>query len=106
MPHLLQDAGVEFDTADGLLHLRGTLSVCSADNPASYELGGFKNLTGALRKCRFCLATAEDMSSMVNMPNYVLVYNVFFLVLHLLLLILIVPMCIVHRRAISVTFEV
>ena len=38
---------------------------CSADNPASYDLGGFKNLTGALRKCRFCLTTQEDMSKKV-----------------------------------------
>lgn len=59
---------MEFVTADGLYHFQGSVSVCSADNPASYELGGFKNLTGALRKCRFCLATKEDMNSMVSLP--------------------------------------
>ena len=44
----MQDEGVQFDTVDGPHNFRGTLSVCSADNPANYKLGGYKNLTGAL----------------------------------------------------------
>ena len=62
---VVQDKGVTFHTADGPLTFRGTVSVCSADNPASYDLGGFKNLTAALRKCRYCLAIKEDMISKV-----------------------------------------
>ena len=61
----VQDEGVKFATADGVRHFHGSLSICSGDNPALYEIGGFKNLTGALRKCRFCMTTKEDMNSMV-----------------------------------------
>ena len=32
------------------------------DNLASQYLGGYKALNAAFRKCRHCLATAEDMA--------------------------------------------
>ena len=44
---------------------RGTLIVGSADNLASQLIGGYKGLASALRKCRFCLAISDDMSSKV-----------------------------------------
>lgn len=35
---------------------RGTLTIVSADNPASHLIGGYRSLSSALRKCRFCMA--------------------------------------------------
>lgn len=43
----------------------GTLTVVSADNPASSALGGFKESTAALRHCRQCMATSEEASTKV-----------------------------------------
>lgn len=44
-----------------IVHLRGTLTIVSADNPAANLLGGFKSLTSAFRKCRTCMVTETDM---------------------------------------------
>lgn len=44
---------------------RGTISVVPADNLASHYLGGYKSLSSALRKCRHCMAVAEDMTTKV-----------------------------------------
>ena len=42
----------------------------SADNPASHMLGGYKNLSSAFRKCRHCLATEEDLQTVVNSGKF------------------------------------
>lgn len=44
---------------------RGTVTVVPADNLASHYLGGYKSPSGALRKCRRCMAVAEDMATQV-----------------------------------------
>lgn len=44
---------------------RGTLALVSGDNLASHYLGGYKSLSSALRKCRHCMAVAEDMATEV-----------------------------------------
>ncbi len=44
----------------------GSVSVCSADNPASNLLGGYKYLFSALRKCRHCMAVKDDMEVKVR----------------------------------------
>ena len=49
----------------GICNFRGTITIVCADNLASWSLGGFKALSSALRKCRFCMAVAEDMKSKV-----------------------------------------
>ena len=49
---------------DGI-QLYGTISLISGDNLGSNLLGGFKAPSGAYRKCRNCMATAEDMKSKV-----------------------------------------
>ena len=49
-----------------LLHLRGTLTIVSADNPAANLLGGYKSLTSAFRKCRTCMATESDIQEKVR----------------------------------------
>ena len=45
---------------------RGSISVVSADNLASQELGGFKALNAALRKCRYCMTTDTEMQLKVT----------------------------------------
>lgn len=46
-------------------YLKGTLISVAADNPASNLIGGYKNLHSAFRKCRHCLATAEEIQTKV-----------------------------------------
>ena len=47
----------------------GTLLVVLADTLAAHDLGGFKSGVGrALRKCRMCMATGEDIQSKVFLP--------------------------------------
>ena len=48
-----------------VMHLRGTLTIVSADNPAANLIGGYKSLTSAFRKCRTCMATENDMLTKV-----------------------------------------
>ena len=44
----------------------GSLTIVSADNPASCALGGFKETTAAHRMCRQCLSTHEEFSEKVK----------------------------------------
>ena len=48
-------------------HLRGSIALALADNPASQDLGGYKTLASALRKCRYCLAVDEDIQRKVRL---------------------------------------
>ena len=44
------------------IQIRGTVLVLLADTLAAHQLGGFKVGVGfALRKCRECMATFDDM---------------------------------------------
>ena len=54
-----------------IFNFRGTVSIVSADNLASWSIGGYKTLSSATRKCRFCMATAEKIQSKVCVVNYV-----------------------------------
>ena len=47
------------------LFLKGTVSVASADNPASQLLGSFKDGSAAFRKCRQCMTTSDTMCAKV-----------------------------------------
>ena len=62
----LQDEGMELNMKGQVCRFRGTICVVCADNLASWSLGGFKALSSALRKCRFCMAVADDMKSKVG----------------------------------------
>lgn len=54
----------------GFVHrFRGTVTIVPADNLASHYLGGYKSLSSALRKCRHCMATADDMFTKVSLEN-------------------------------------
>jgi len=61
-----QNAGAPFTIDNQTVHLRGTLTVVSADNIASNLIAGYKSLTLAFRKCRTCMATATDMQTKVH----------------------------------------
>lgn len=43
-----------------------TISIVSADNLASWSIGGYKTLSSTRRKCHFCMATAEEIQSKVH----------------------------------------
>ena len=55
-------------TADGdSKRFYGTVLAVLADTLAAHDLGGFKSGVGrALRKCRQCMATGEDIQSKVH----------------------------------------
>ena len=53
-----------------IVHLCGALTSVVADNPASNLIGGFKNLSSAFRRCRHCLATAEETQTKVNTKQW------------------------------------
>jgi hypothetical protein len=44
--------------------VRGTVSAIIADNLPSHQIGGFKvGFSKGFRKCRFCMATDEDIQT-------------------------------------------
>lgn len=55
-----------FDLNGSIHRFRGTVSIISADNPASTCLGGFKQSASAFRYCRHCMGTDEDIQSKVQ----------------------------------------
>ena len=52
-----------------IVNFRGTLTICSADNPAACLLGGYKALHSAIRKCRTCMAVDCDIQTKVFYYN-------------------------------------
>uniref|UniRef100_A0A1X7T706 Uncharacterized protein n=1 Tax=Amphimedon queenslandica TaxID=400682 RepID=A0A1X7T706_AMPQE len=60
---ILESSGVEFIVKGNKRHLKGTLCLAIADNPASQALGGYKMLASALRKCRHCLAVDSEIQT-------------------------------------------
>lgn len=53
-----------------VVNFRGTLTICSADNPAACSLGGYKALHSAIRKCRSCMAVDADIQTKVKISHY------------------------------------
>ena len=49
----------------------GTILLLSTDNLAAHFVGGYKSLSSAFRKCRFCLAVREDMNNKVKLYKIV-----------------------------------
>ena len=56
---------MELDIGGVKYTFRGSISLVCADNLASWNLGGYKAMASALRKCRFCMAISDDMKSKV-----------------------------------------
>ena len=65
--YTFKDEGVEFNIQGEMRRLRGTVALGLADNPAAHNLGGYKSLSSAIRKCRQCLAVDEDIQTKVYM---------------------------------------
>ena len=66
-PTLLQEGGVNCHFDGTQMAFRGTLTVLSADNLAAWNIGGFKALASAFRKCQYCMVVDEDMQTKVCM---------------------------------------
>ena len=59
-----------FNLHGQMYNVRGTVTMVSGDKLASPYLGGYKSLSSAFRKCRNCMAVADNMAVEVK-------YNVF-----------------------------
>ena len=57
----------DFMSDDEVRRFTGTVTVVSADNLASQLVGGYKALNSAFRKCRYCMATDEEMQEKVSL---------------------------------------
>ena len=67
------EEGVEMDLQGKFVKVFGTLAVVVADNLGSHQIGGFKTgFARGFRKCRFCLATAEDINSKYCQESFIL----------------------------------
>ena len=66
----LQENGVAFVINGATQYFRGTVTLISADNPASTVLGGFKQSPSAFRCCRHCMGSEEDIQSKVYVCSY------------------------------------
>jgi hypothetical protein len=64
------ETGTVFNVRGEQTTLYGTLVIVSADNLAAYQIGGYKSLHAAFKKCRYCMTTSEDMCSKVCMLKY------------------------------------
>ena len=63
----IQEEGIQINV-NGILHtFYGTISIISADNPASCALGGFKEGSRAHRFCRHCLIIIDQLREMVKL---------------------------------------
>ena len=55
-------------------HFHGTVTIVSADNPASTSLGGFKETAAAFRFYRHCTGTEDVQSMVLNDDNNMYIY--------------------------------
>ena len=61
-PSFFLQHGVEIEVDGHVRSVKGTVLALLADTLAAHQLGGFKIGVGfSLRKCRTCMATAEDI---------------------------------------------
>ena len=54
-----------FKVNGGFSQYYGTVTLVSADNPASSAVGGFKESTSAYRPCRQCFGTNHEIRQQV-----------------------------------------
>ena len=64
--HCRKLPGAPFTVEGRVMNFRGTLAICSADNPAACLMGGYKALHSAIRKCRSCMAVDTDIQTKVG----------------------------------------
>lgn len=58
--------GLNFMTPEGELTLHGTLVTVAADNLGSHCIGGFKGSCIALRPCRHCMISYDEIKEKVT----------------------------------------
>ena len=73
----------------GTTLIHGTITVVSADNPASCSVGGFKEGASAYRFCRHCLMTMHQINTKVRIQTVSLSPAHTDLLLHNVLLVII-----------------
>ena len=66
--------GVQLNVGDTIKTVYGTLIAVSGDNIGSQLLGGFKQLASAMRQCRWCMATKDDVNTKVYIHSYIYTY--------------------------------
>ena len=72
-PSFFLQHGIEIEVDGHVRSVKGTVLALLADTLAAHQLGGFKIGVGfSLRKCRTCMATAEDIQNKVYIQLYVL----------------------------------
>jgi len=62
---LIKETGVTLKINGEMCNFQGTITVVSADNPASAYLGGFKQSASAFRFCRHCMGIKEETEQKV-----------------------------------------
>ena len=65
----IKETGVTLEINGEMCKFRGTITVVSADNPASAYLGGFKQSASAFRFCRHCMGIKEETEHKVCSCN-------------------------------------
>ena len=91
------DDGVDLNINGRLINFHGTITIVSADNLASWNLGGYKNLASATRKCRFCMAAAKHMHSKDFISTHVKSFHTYlgtYCIVHLLRCLLYQSFCV------------
>lgn len=66
----ITETGVTLNIDKEMYNFQGTITVVSADNPASAYMGGFKQSASAFRFCRHCTGSKEDIKSQVCLCKY------------------------------------
>ena len=62
----MHSQGVNFMTPEGEITLHRTLVTVAADNLGSHFIDGFKGSCTALRPCRHCMISYNEMREKVN----------------------------------------
>ena len=84
--HLPCMQGVQLNVGDTIKTVYVTLIAVSGDNIGSQFLGKFKQLASAMRQCRWCMATKDDVNTKVRISisihTYIYVYWLIYAKVH------------------------
>ena len=67
--------GVQLNVGDTIKTVYGALIAVSGDNIGSQLLGEFKQLASAMRQCRWCMATKDDVNTKVYIYSSIHIYR-------------------------------
>ena len=69
----LETNGITITHNDKIINLLGTISFISSDNLAAHALGGYiENFSIGRRRCRTCMASNEELSTIFNSNYFIL----------------------------------